>query len=486
MAAATLVVTSESFVNISTPEEMGSLRTRLTVAAHSGRVRRLKRRRPATCQPEKIVQSFHTWRVGSAPSLRRDSLQSSNNQAENTGNQQAVAAIGHVLDSVPVQSLSEPLNMPSLSPDPEGVLGDLDPFLTLPVQLTRSGQMLLCIATNLFTTSTTLGSSPLCARRSSLPHTFQSPMKLYNLLAATSAYFDACFRHDSSTETDYWRLRCIIYQNQLFASPSTRYGFESMAGIIGSTVMNALGAEEGCHMHAHALWQMLRHRRSHHMSFVSEAEDIYVFLQLISLSKRRSDWLRVKEYATPSVAEEWTSDHNFCLGVLNDILNWTTSMRDRGGTQRCVPASLRPLLNECTLISRDTIVRSQQLWLLSYLTLISYEYRKDFEGASRFSDMLAGCFAEAAHSDGQLPDMIYLLYKNSDTHHLTKWQALRLVEALQCLSDWMLAKVVQLFARILQDGATVPPERMLRVDNFTRLSNQILRFSTPIHALLGS
>lgn len=345
--------------------------------------------------------------------------------------------------------------------------------------------MLLCNATTLFETSTALGSSPLWIRQGALCHTFQSPMKLYNLLAATSAYLDARFDRGLSTETSYWRLSCIKYQNQLLAHPSTRYGFESVAGIIGSTIMNVVSAEEGVHVHAHALWQLLRYRQSHHMSFASEAEDIYVFLLLISLSKLRSEWLQVEQYATLSVAQDWMSDHNFCLGVFESLLSWTVSMEYCDGRQHCVPSSLRSLLSKCTMLSDDAFIRSQQLWLLSYLTLVSHEYRGDPDGARRFSDILGKYCVEVAQSVAQLPDIIYLLYKNSDTSPLTKWQALRLVEGLHCLSNSTLAKVIYLFTRILQDEVIMQPGGNSVIEDLTQLSNEILRFSPPIYNLLG-
>jgi hypothetical protein len=383
------------------------------------------------------------------------------------------------------QFLFRPSNSSSLSLDSGRVLADLDSFLTLPIRLTKSGQMLLCNAATLFETSTALGSSPLFVRQGALSHTFQSPMKIYNLLAATSAYLDTRFGRGLSTQTSYWRLCCINYQNQLLAHPSTRYGFESVAGIIGSTVMNVVTAEEGFHVHAHALWQLLRYRQNHHMSFTSEVEDIYVFSLRISLSKLRSEWLRVEQYATSSVAQDWMSDHNFCLGVFESLLNWTVSMKYHDRRQHCVPSSLRSLLNKCTMLSDEAFIRSQQLWLLSYLTLVSHEYRGDPGGARRFSDMLGTCCDEVAQSIAQLPDIIYLLYKNSDTNSLTKWQALRLVEVLHCLSNSRLAKVIYLFTRILQVEATMQSGEDPVIEDLIQISDEILRFSPPIYAFLG-
>jgi hypothetical protein len=91
-------------------------------------------------------------------------------------------------------------------------------------------------------------------------------------------------------------------------------------------------------MHAHALWRLLRYRRSHHISFTSKAEDIYVFFELTALSKVRSGWLKVEDYETLSEAKDWISDHKFCLGILTNLLSWTVLMK----YQCCVP---RPWLN---------------------------------------------------------------------------------------------------------------------------------------------
>lgn len=95
------VVTSESFLTFTTPEEMVSARTRSTVLKHTARFRRSRRLKIAHFQPERIVGSFHRWRASEAPALRDSGHQSKHTRGEAAQYQQAMVEIRRALNSVP-------------------------------------------------------------------------------------------------------------------------------------------------------------------------------------------------------------------------------------------------------------------------------------------------------------------------------------------------------------------------------------------------